>query len=950
MPDLCYAVCSLSNCFQALKEYVLKFGHLTEQPQCRSFRHLVCMAVLLAAVLCGPAFTSGQVSGAEKARLEGQVQDESGGVIGKVKVILQDTAARSDVVALTDLEGKYAISELSPSVVYEIKVEKAGFAPQVKSSVVLQPGQTKVLNFVLKLAPVSERIVVEEKLPPPVAPEISQAVDAKQLTELPSNARQLNRFALLDPHVRNTAGLGNEGQIGGRLSINASSFRYTFYTLDGSSNYEYGFANAQRQTVSISAVQEFKVLTNAYSAAYGGSTAGILSTITKSGTDGFHGEGFYFLRASGIQAAPPVANRHVPNELHQFGGSMGGPLLGQRTHFFVNYERQQRDRGAFVQSPVPLTFSGHLRQQFALVRLDHEINAANSMTARLNGNHSVDDNPFDRVSGFTQPSAAQIGAEQAVGGQLVLKTVLGSRINEARFSYINSFPFTSKALHPQVSVVRPLFSVEGGSSYLFVRPRTYQIADQLGLRKGRHEFKIGADFVSLNVQDISFTPFGEYRFAPGPPTPGQNPIQYTQTFGSARLRYSETQVSAFAQADLRLASRLTANLGLRYEHQAITDDQNNFAPRVGFALDVAGNGKTIVRGGAGIFYDLYFNHVRRQFFTGGLNSPTATFVIPFGAPGFPTFPDSLTAPPDGAAPARRNLFLPDRKLLNPYNMQFSLGVQRTLFDKWMFTADVIHAHTLKQMRPRDMNAPAPFIRTGPGQRRSVAEADATRPLGSIDGVAVRNVLAIENTGASLYDALDLGLSKRLSSRFQIETHYVYSSAITYSMFFGESITGLPNDWGNLRAERAPSDFYQRHRFVAHGIVELPFRSQLSLVTTVASGLPVNPLTGLDNNGDTNLVDRPAGLGRNSFRAPPQASVDVSFARRFALRDLQLEFRAEAFNVLNHSNFIGADFLSGGLNNIYGDGAAPSPSFLKPVGGLRGADPGRQLQLGIRLLF
>jgi hypothetical protein len=253
---------------------------------------------------------------------------------------------------------------------------------------------------------------------------------------------------------------------------------------------------------------------------------------------------------------------------------------------------------------------------------------------------------------------------------------------------------------------------------------------------------------------------------------------------------------------------------------------------------------------------------------------------------------------------------------------------------------------LKQQRVNDINAPSPFIRTAFGQTRSVAVADATRPYGTTyRGVNVRKVALIENTASSNYDALDIGLLKRFSTRYQLEAHYVYSSALTYSMFFGEADTGVPNQFGvadNL--ERGPSDFHQRHRFVSHGLVELPSNSQISFVATLASGLPVNALTGVDSDGDGYRLDRPVGTSRNSFRTPMQATFDTSLAKRFKLSEgVGLEMRAEVFNLFNHNNYIK-------LQNIYGNASTPRADFLTPLAGVQNSDPSRQFQFGARLIF
>jgi hypothetical protein len=175
---------------------------------------------------------------------------------------------------------------------------------------------------------------------------------------------------------------------------------------------------------------------------------------------------------------------------------------------------------------------------------------------------------------------------------------------------------------------------------------------------------------------------------------------------------------------------------------------------------------------------------------------------------------------------------------------------------------------------------------------------------------------------------------------------VWSSSITHSMFYADANSGVPNEWWPDwdQFESGPSDFHQPHRLIADASMRFPFATQLSVVATAASGLPVNPTTGRDNNGDSYTVDRPVGLGRNSFRGPAQLNFDVATVKQFPLgAKLRVEGRLEIFNLLNRANFIK-------VNNIYGDGPSPAPTFLAPIAGITNADPSRQIQISAKLIF
>lgn len=866
--------------------------------------------------------------------------------LGGVRVTI--SGPRLLKTAVTDAQGRYEFQSLPAGVALHALVEAAGFAALERE---IQLPANAALDWSLPLANRKESIVVESGLLSvrSDAPEQSQTISSAQMEQLPSNGRRLMRFALLDPHVRPAIGLGADGNDSFRLSINASSYRHTAYMIDGAINYDWYLAVAPQQPVSVAAVEELKVLSGQYAAEFGTSTAGVLTVTTKSGTGQLRGEAIAFLGPSGIQAQAPLAAAslaRIPNRREQWGGSLGGPvgLGGQRTFFFANYEGSRQRRGAYIQSPVPNFFTGTTDEHYGLAKLDHRFNDRHWLSWRGNGHKFSGDNVNDLVSGFNQPSAGRVARLQSHGSQLTLHSVAGPLFNELRVSYASYFPNSAFPLQSSVGISRPSYAVEGNSANSWAHVRNQSVGDVIAVRHGSQQWKFGITYLRQQIKDYAYTPFGTYTFAAGPPTPGQVPLRFAQTFGVTDLKYGQTVASGFAQNDVRLSARLSLNLGLRYENQSITQDRNNFAPRVGLAWSPTASGRTVVRAGAGVFYDQFYLYMYRRFYSLSPYAPTASYTIPFGDPSFPTFPNSLAAPPANISSGRRDIYIKPEKILNPYSLQYTVSVEYKLANGLTLMVNGLHSHVLKQMRVNDINHPAPFLRTTAGQVRTAASADVSRPFQSYGGVPVRLIARIENSASSLYDALTVGVLKT-HKRVQFDVRYLASSSSTYTSFHGDANGGVPNEWNNWGdAERGPSEFHQRHRVTGTGSANLPFRLQFAASLMAATGLPVNPLTGTDNNGDTYSADRPVGFGRNSFRGPGHVSLDASLQRTLSLTDrAKLQIRAEVFNVLNRNNYIN-------VNNVYGESLAPRAMFLQPIAGVTNTDPSRQLQLALRVTF
>ena len=961
------------------------------------------------------------------------VRDQSGAVVPDARVSVANDATGATREAVSSSDGSASISALPLTGTYTVRVSKEGFGTEERNDITLRSGETATLKMNLLVGSEQAAVTVFGTTEGVRAdPQIGRRLDSGQIDATPILGRKLTSLPLLNSAFRQGKGTGDLFVNATYFITGAGSRRTTTFTLDGANNDEGWGRQTMIATVPLAAVEEVTVLSNAFSSEYGWTSGPAVNVVTKSGTNSLHGEALFMMRPESGQAdtfstsgfCPPDVSScttpstlqtinpvDIPDELNQYSASIGGPLLRDKTFFFAAADYTRQDRTTFLSSSLPafllpadgnLAYTGHYQQTLFNGRLDHTFSPSQSLMLRVNLDRMSDDNPQDAVGGTNAPSVARRYSRRSWTAQANETAVFNANLlNEARFAFLNGDPVTlweAQALSTTYTRSGPVPFTIGQSRSSDLHGRQVQLSDTLSWSRGNHYLRFGGSAIRHTSGGTGSEPgtaiLGTFTFkntttAPFDQLTLADVQNYTQPidFGIDSYELKQSLYTAFVQDSFHLRD-LTLDVGLRYDRQTLTDDNNNFAPRLGFGWHPNGNPRLAIRGGYGMYYTQIRTNAVAGYLVNGLDGLTTYTATP-GQLGFPTcltgscLPlsfDPRTLPPSqlparditiraGRADFYREQFakyglnfdlLPDYpdSLVNPRSQVMSIGAEREFLKGLFVEADFVHQHWTDLDRTVDLNAPAPFDRTAPGQVRTVAQANATRPILPVNG-GVRQVNVLTNLGEADYDGLQTQVSYRGNSRLFAALSYTLSRATNTFEPDGNGIA--PNQGVIARLgeeERGPSVVDQRHRAVVTLTYQLPYNIAVGTVGQFASARPFSATTGIDNNGDGANNDRPVIDGevidKSAFRGTPTSEVAAFIeGRLFRSAMGTLMLRLEGFNLLNHGNYLGRG------QTVYGDTGTPNPTFgqLVAAGSSSNAlpafaniDPPRMFQLQVRYIF
>jgi hypothetical protein len=908
--------------------------------------------------------------------LEGVVLDAQQAVLPGAAVTVLNVSTGLTRTVSSDDNGRFVVRGLPPEGRYSVRVELAGFATEVREGLVFNAGQNAVLNFSLKLSTLQETVTVAGDAPivQTTSAEVTSTIDQKSFETLPVKERNYFRLLTLDSNVVATGTGSNAVNVGGGEVWNFGTY------VDGTNNHS-KWLTLQRAPqlgsngFAIETVKEVQLITNQFSAEFGGHSAGVASMITKTGTNVVAGSGFVMIRPGDLDAAPPLApvvngkKTKAPYNQQQVGGTIGGPLVRDRVFYFGSYERR-RERSQVVVTSVEargLVVPTPADEHQGHGKVDIRFSQRDSLGIRYNMVRWKKDN---ESGGLNLPGTGFIWDNNVDTLHGTFTSVVSDRfLNEVRGQY-SRYVDRRAAKCDCVSVQRQGYSNSGGNdqgTWGVLPEQTYDVSNTMSLWLGNHTVKTGASF-TYDVTEQLFQPLqnGVYTFA-GAPDAAPAPFRYQQSFAltpEARLMFPKAYVLAgFVQDDWRMRNNLTFNLGLRYDVEIIKDipdwpagtDANNFDPRVGFAWDPRGDQKWAVRGGFGRFTQQHPIFTIVKGGVGGRNGQVTVLLTP-GDPLFPTFPNVLPAFPPGAVLPPRSIQEISPELENEHAWTASFGVQRRLGARTAVQVDFNINRGIKHGF-LDMNQPTPIpkdvlnatLGANPSAViRTQAQADATRPIVPAPN-GFRHMDVLTNEGRFWYEGVRIAMQHRATA-LQVTASYTASRAEDrLNHWFS------PEDSSDPELDRGPTGASTPHNLVTSATWAVPGSGwllsgwRLSMVSHHQSGSPYSIRYAGDPTGagvGLNAACNSRGCqaarpgGRNTARGMFMNWADASLARVIRLNgDDAVEVRADMFNVLNNQNL-----LSGGYINLVGN-----PRFGQHVGG-SAVLPGRQFQFAATYRF
>jgi hypothetical protein len=909
--------------------------------------------------------------------VEGVVLDAQQAVLPGANVTITNTSTGLTRTITTDTGGRYVARGLPPEGRYSIKVEIPGFATEVREGLVFNAGQNAVINFALKLSSVEETITVagESPIVQTTSSEVSSTIGQAAFETLPVKERNYFRLLTLDSNVVATGTGSNAVNVGDGEVWNFGTY------VDGTNNHS-KWLTLQRAPqlgssgFAIETVKEVQLITNQFSAEFGGHSSGVASMITKAGTNDLNGSAFVMIRPGDLDAAPPLApvvnGEKVKAEYNQqqFGGTAGGPIVKDKAFFFGSYERR-RER-----SEVPVTAVEALGTVIPTPADEHQghfkgdirFSEKHSLGVRYNMVRWHKDN---ESGGLNLPGTGFQWDNNVDTIHGTFTSVISDKmLNEVRGQY-SRYTDRRAAKCDCVSIVRQGYSVSGGydqGTWGVLPEETFDLSTTLSMWAGAHTMKTGASF-TYDVTEQLFQPLqnGRYTFS-GAPNVAPNPIQYTQSFAlvpEARLMFPKAYVIAgFFQDDWRVRPNLTLNLGLRYDVEIIKDipdwpagtDANNFDPRVGFAWDPTGDQKWAVRGGFGRFTQQHPIFTIVKGGVGGRNGQVTVNLTP-ADPLFPVYPNTLPAFPPGAVLPARSIQEISPDLENEHAWTASIGFQRQLGNRTSIAVDANMNRGVKHGF-LDMNAPDPIAKdvlnaalsANPNAVvRTVAQADLTRPIVPTPN-GFRHMDLLTNEGRSWYQGIRFSAIHRTTPLMLTASYTRSKSEDRLNHWFS------PENSRDPESDRAPTGADTPHNLVTSVTWNIPGSGpifsdwRVSAVTHSQSGSPytiryagdpVGYSVGL-NATCSNRGCQPSRPGeRNTERGKFINYADLTLARAIPIGNDHIEVRADVFNLFNNQNL-----LAGGYQAFALIGNA---RFGQHAGG-GNVLPGRQFQFAATYRF
>jgi hypothetical protein len=867
------------------------------------------------------------------APVRGTVADATGAIIPGAEIDVLDQNGAVDTVVHADGEGNFQLTPPRPGS-YTLVVSEPGFET-VRSPLVIAPAAANsaraavtlpaasLVRIVLPPSMVSSTVKVSadsnEDLADPADNHDSSIMTAGDLKALPifDNDYQTAMSAFLDDSAASTGGSG--------------------LMVDG--------VEANRATVSASAVQEIRINQDPYSAQYYYPGRGQMEIITKSAADHYHGQFNFLFRDSALNAQNALAPSKPFEQRRVYEGHVTGPIPHfNKSSFLASFNRAEEDLDQVVDATVVPTSadpSGLLLANVPAPTRDTEFS--------IRAAHQFG----DKHSGYVQYSYQDwTGQNQGVGGQTLATAGTNSQyreddvvahvdstlspmmLNQASFVAEHDFSRnqnTSEA--PRISVPGNFL---GGSaqSDAFSTEYNARLSDMVTWTHGKHLVKMGASTPHLDRRgfDDNTNALGTYTFGPTLAADGvtvlqtalQNytanlPSAYSLNTGQVHFVYGQFEVGGFIQDQWKVSSRFTLTPGLRYDWQNFLANRRlGFSPRVSFAWVLDEESKTVVRGGGGIYYDRfgsgplldlarYQNALRRAivFSLNPADLPSAG-CVPIG--------DCLTL---SAQPPNIVQLEPNAKI--PYQIQYGLSLERQLGEKATGVISAYTARGISSFRSVDINAPTPqsdyTLRPNPDYGR----IRQMQPEGFWEG-----------------SGFDLSYRGRLNKYFTGFGRYTWShyESNTNGIGWYPQNQYAPNDeWSN-------ASFDRRQRLGVYAMVHPEGILNLSAGIFANTGTPWTILTGTDAYGDDLFNTRPDGVARNTETMPSYVDLDLRWGHDFAItpnKDEEaprLGFSAGAFNILNHQNPTGIDPVE------------TSSSFAQ----VTSVAPPRRIQLGMRFQF